>query len=58
MVQTQEISKAEFLSKYARKSIEDPIGPLDVGGEQRIYGRTTEGQVSNPDGYVVVYTVV
>lgn len=58
MVQTIEISKAEFLEKYARKAIEDPLGPVTVGTEQRVYGRTTEGQAGNPDGFIVVYAVL
>lgn len=58
MAQTLEISKAEFLAKYARKAIEDPIGPVPIGNENRLYGRTTEAQANNPDGYIVVYCVV
>lgn len=57
MVLTQEITINEFLLKYARKAIEDPVN-VKVGTQQRLYGRTTEGQVNNPDRYIVVYAVV
>lgn len=57
MVTTQQITPSQFLEKYSRRAIEEPIN-VKVGSEQRIYGRTTEGQANNPDGYIVVYCVV
>lgn len=56
-IQIVEISVASFLEKYESGNIENPI-TVKVGTQQRIYGRTTEGQANNPDGYIVVYAVV
>lgn len=49
MVETKTVTKAKFLDLYARKAVEEVIV---VGA--KIYGRTTEEQASNPDGYIVV----
>jgi hypothetical protein len=57
MVQTVQVTQAQFLAAFARKAIEDPV-VLKIGTEQRIYGRTSEGQASNPEGYIVVFAVV
>lgn len=29
-----------------------------VAGEQRVYGKTPEGQADNPRGFILVYAVV
>ncbi len=57
MVQTLLITQAKLLDMYARKAIEAPI-TVTIGGQQRVYARSTEGQASNPDGYIVVYAVI
>lgn len=58
MVNTVEITKTEFLLKYARGSLTEPVGPIAMNGETRIYGRTSEGQAGNPDGYIIIYAVI
>lgn len=58
MVQVVLITKAKFLEMYSRNGLEDPMGPVLVGAEQRMYGRTKEEQANNPDSYIVVYCVV
>lgn len=57
MVQTQQVTPGKFLEMYSRKAVEVPV-LVKVGTENRLYGRTTEGQATNPDGYIVVYCVV
>lgn len=52
-----EISLADFLAKYARNNLSEVV-VINVSGQQRVYGRTTEGQVENQDGYLIVYAVL
>lgn len=57
MVDTVEISRAEWLELYAQGVLERPIN-VNVNGEQRAYALTTAGQGGKSEGYKVVYAVV
>ena len=53
MVQQKEIALTLFHEAWAYGLLYEVhwIG----GGVNRIYGKTTEGQAENPDGYIVVW---
>lgn len=50
MVQQIEISKAEMKLLYA-----SGLGEEFLEFDGKMYARTREGQVGNPDGYIVVW---
>lgn len=54
---TQQVTPTKFLELYSKRLIHEPVN-VKIGTEQRVYGRTTDGQASNPEGYKIVYAVV
>jgi len=53
-----EVTKAEFLELYESGDLFEVIGPVDVGTEKRLIGRTPRGAAEEPKRYFVVYVVV
>jgi hypothetical protein len=53
----QQISISEFQAAYERGGITE-VFVITVSGQQRIYGKTREGQASNPDQFIIVYAVI
>lgn len=53
MVTIEEITKAEFLQKYAEDLIQDVIYVKD-----RVYGKSPEGMADEPEPYKVVWAIV
>lgn len=58
MVKVEEITKNEFLTRYIDGYIVDVVGPLDINGEIRLYGRNFLGAGEEEVGYIAVYCVV
>lgn len=59
MVETRQITKAEFLTLYAADALKNPL-VLTIGAEQRAYAlqvKETGGETFT-EGYIVVYCVV
>lgn len=49
------------LQKYIdglKRGLIEPVHEVLVNGEQRLYGKTVEGQGDNPQGWILVYAVV
>ena len=54
----KQITKAEFLELYEDGVLWEVIGPIEVGSEMRLIGRTPRGAADEDKGYFVVYIVV